>query len=143
MKTFSKEKLILEHYVMAAEEVMGEVTVRVWKPKTMGDLSAIDMRSEMQSHRHLVDYAKGVFWGTGNPDYGDWDAQLVYCADPHRKVVDIYICALLIRPYSEEALNHYGERMGLSVWKRLLLMWDSRQFDAEGGYKPLNKSLEK
>jgi hypothetical protein len=33
--------------------------------------------------------------------------------------------------------------MGLSVWKRLLLMWDSRQFDAEGGYKPLNKSLEK
>jgi len=50
---------------------------------------------------------------------------------------------LLIRPYSEEALNHYGERMGLSVWKRLLLMWDSRQFDAEGGYKPLNKSLEK
>jgi len=42
---------------------------------------------------------------------------------------------LLIRPYSEEALNHYGERMGLSVWKRLLLMWDSRQFDAEGGYK--------
>ena len=33
MKTFSKEKLILEHYVKAAEEVMDEVTVRVWKPK--------------------------------------------------------------------------------------------------------------
>ena len=41
MKTFSKEMLILEHYVKAAEEVMDGCTVRVWKPKTMGDLSAI------------------------------------------------------------------------------------------------------
>ena len=40
MKTFSKEKLILEHYVKTAEEVMGEVTVRVWKPKTMQKLPA-------------------------------------------------------------------------------------------------------
>ena len=50
--------------------------------------------------------------------------------------VDIYICALLIRPFSEEARIHYDVRMGLSVWKRLLLMWDSRNFDVEGGYKP-------
>ncbi len=131
MKTFSKEKLILEHYVKAAEEVMGDVTVRVWKPKTMGDLSAIDLHSEMQSLRRQVYGLSEVYWGTGNPDYGDWDAQMVYCADPHHMTVDIYICALLIRPFSEEAFNHYGERMGLSVWKRLLLMWDSRNFDAD------------
>ena len=131
MKTFSKEKLILEHYVKTAEEVMGEVTVRVWKPKTMGDLSAIDLHSEMLSLRRQVYGLSEVYWGTGNPDYGDWDAQMVYCADPHHMTVDIYICALLIRPFSEEAFNHYGERMGLSVWKRLLLMWDSRNFDAD------------
>ena len=131
MKTFSKEKLILEHYVKAAEEVMDEVTVRVWKPKTMGDLSAIDLHSEMLSLRRQVYGLSEVYWGTGNPDYGDWDAQMVYCADPHHMTVDIYICALLIRPFSEEAFNHYGERMGLSVWKRLLLMWDSRNFDAD------------
>ena len=35
------------------------------------------------------------------------------------------------------------ERIGLDVWERMLLMWDSHNFDAEGGYKPLNKSLEK
>ena len=131
MKTFSKEKLILEHYVKATEEVMDEVTVRVWKPKTMGDLSAIDLHSEMLSLRRQVYGLSEVYWGTGNPDYGDWDAQMVYCADPHHMTVDIYICALLIRPFSEEAFNHYGERMGLSVWKRLLLMWDSRNFDAD------------
>ena len=44
MKTFSKEKLILEHYVKTAEEVMDEVTVRVWKPKTMQKLPAVCMR---------------------------------------------------------------------------------------------------
>ena len=136
MKTFSKEKLILEHYVKAAEEVMGEVTVRVWKPKTMGDLSAIDLHSEMLSLSHHVYGLSEVYWGTGNPDFRYWDAQIVYCADPHQMTVDIYICALLIRPYSEEAFNHYDESMGLEVWKRLLLMWDSRNFDAEGGYKP-------
>ena len=136
MKTFSKEKLILEHYVKAAEEVMDEVTVRVWKPKTMQKLPAVCMRGVMQSHRRSALSARDIYWGTGNPDYGYWDAQIVYCANRLQMTVDIYICALLIRPYSEEAFNHYDERMGLEVWKRLLLMWDSRNFDAEGGYKP-------
>ena len=136
MKTFSKEMLILEHYVKTAEEVMGEVTVRVWKPKTMQKLPATEMRSEMLSLSHHVYGLSEVYWGTGNPDFRYWDAQIVYCADPHQMTVDIYICALLIRPYSEEAFNHYDERMGLEVWKRLLLMWDSRNFDAECGYKP-------
>ena len=135
MKTFSKEKLLLEHYVKTAEEVMDDVTVRVWKPKTMQKLPAAYMRALMESHRQSALSARDIYWGTGNPDYGYWDAQIVYCANRRQMTVDIYICALLIRPYSEEAFNHYDERMGLEVWKRLLLMWDSRNFDVEGGYK--------
>ena len=136
MKTFSKEKLLLEHYVKTAEEVMDDVTVRVWKPKTMQKLPAAYMRALMESHRQSAYSARGIYWGTSNPDYGFWDAQIVFCADHQHMTVDIYICALLIRPFSEEARIHYDVRMGLSVWKRLLLMWDSRNFDAEGGYKP-------
>ena len=71
MKTFSKEKLLLEHYVKTAEEVMDEVTVRVWKPKTMQKLPAVCMRGVMQSHRRSVLSARDIYWGTGNPDYGD------------------------------------------------------------------------
>ena len=61
MKTFSKEKLILEHYVKAAEEVMDEVTVRVWKPKTMQKLPAVCMRGVMQSHRRSALSARDIY----------------------------------------------------------------------------------
>ena len=71
MKTFSKEKLLLEHYVKTAEEVMDDVTVRVWKPKTMQKLPAAYMRALMESHRQSAYSARGIYWGTGNPDYGD------------------------------------------------------------------------
>ena len=138
MKKLSRKWLILEHYVQTAEVMMDGCTVRVWKPKTMGKLPAIEMLGLMRGHSRRFDTYSGgsVVWGTAHPDFGYWDSQIVCCEDPHRKVVDIYICALLIRPFSEEARKHYAERSGLEAWDRMLLMWDSRQFDAEGGYKP-------
>ena len=138
MKKLSRKWLILEHYVQTAEVMMDGCTVRVWKPKTMGKLPAINMLDLMKAHRRSFDsYSEGsVVWGTAHPDFGYWDAQVVCCEDPHRKVVDIYICALLMRPFSEEARKHYQDRSGLEAWDRMLLMWDSRQFDAEGGFKP-------
>lgn len=136
MKKLSKKWLILEHYIRTAEIEMNGVIVRVWKPRFMGKLPAIGMRDIMvQAYKAYDIYAHNkVLWGTRHPDYGFWDAQIAICADPHRKCVDVYICALLIRPFSEEAHLHYAERSGLEPMDRLVLMWDSRQFDADGGY---------
>ena len=136
MKKLSRKWLILEHYIRTAEEVMEDVTVRVWKPKTMDRLPAHDMRSVMRHYRFDFGlyHDDKVHWTTGNPDTGLYDAQTVVCSDPHRKCVDIYVCSLLMRPFSREAYQHYEERMSLPFMDRLLLMWDSRQFDREGGY---------
>ena len=137
MKKLSKKWLILEHYVKTAEIDKYGVAVRVWKPRFMGKLPAIGMREIMdQAYKTYDLYARDnkVFWDTRHPDYGYWDAQIAIYADPHRKCVDVFFCALLIRPFSEEARQHYEERSGLEPMDRLVLMWDSRQFDADGGY---------
>lgn len=151
MKQLKRKDLILEHYTLAMEATVNdkvtddEITVRVWKPRHMGKLPAYQMKTVMENAaRRLCEYAVvkyvncpkdgGACWITGNPDYGAWDAQVVKRMDYRRRKVDIYICSLLVRPFSEEARMHYEQRMGLNPWDRLLLMWDSRQFDVDGGY---------
>lgn len=135
MKKLSRKWLILEHYVQTAELVMEDTTVRLWKPKTMGKLPAHGMKGMMESYFQRFHYPNSkAEWSRGNPDWGLWDAQVAIYKDPHRKSLDIYICSFLMRPFSEEAYNHYEERSGLEPMDRLLLMWDSRQFDAEGNY---------
>jgi hypothetical protein len=65
-----------------------------------------------------------------------WDAQTVYHYDPRNKAFNIYIAAILVRPFSREAYDTYC-RMHESiddVNQRLMLMWDSREFDRIGGY---------
>ena len=133
MKKLSRKSLILEHYVQTAELVVDSITVKLWKPKTMRKLPAWHMQTIMRCYSNMH-VRTNACWSTGNYDAGLFDAQLTIYQDPHRKVTDIYICSLLMRPFSIEAQEHYGERMGLEPMDRLLLMWDSRQFDEEGGY---------
>ena len=68
----------------------------------------------------------------GNPDYGMWDAQTVYHYDPRGKAFNIYIRAILVRPFSREAYETYC-RMHESiddVNQRLMLMWDRASLTA-------------
>ena len=137
MKKLSKKWLILDHYIQTAEIEINGITVRIWKPRFMGKLPAIGMREiMMDAYKNYDLYERNhkVIWGTRHPDYGYWDAQIATCIDPHRKCADVYFCALLIRPFSEEARQYYEERSGLEAMDRLVLMWDSRQYDADGGY---------
>ena len=151
MKQLKRKDLILEHYVPAMKATVidnvteKEITVRVWKPKTMGKLPAYDMLTMMRYEaERLYQYSNpkdfigpkegGAVWKTGNPDYGAYDMQTVIRMDYKKQQVDIYVCALLMRPFSREAEDYYGRRMGFDVWDRMLLMWDSRQFDEENGY---------
>lgn len=136
MKKLSRKSLILEHYIQTAELVNDSTTVKLWKPKTMGKLPARYMRHVMMHYGWCRDIKAS--WTTGNYDAHLYDIQLAIFKDPHRKVVDIYICSLIMRPFSQEASDFYEVRMGLEPMDRLLLMWDSRQFDKEGGYTPSN-----
>lgn len=141
MKKLSSKWLVLEHYQQAIEAEIDGVTVKVWKPSTMGLLPAYEMFSVLRKYADnfhellLLDDLKSSKWFTGNPDYGCWDAQLALRYDPRRMVVDVYVCALLCRPYSREARAFYERRCGLSPLERLRLMWDSRDFDEAANHE--------
>lgn len=49
--------------------------------------------------------------------------------------LDIYFAALLIRPFSRQAHEWYeAHSLTSDAVSRLMLMWDSREFDSNGGY---------
>lgn len=131
---------ILEHYQKVHELVVDGITVRVWKPRTMQQLPAhcmlkwIKYRAE-DAARHMILEQKN-HWYLGNPDYGLWDAQIVYHTDPRHKTFDIYVAAIIVRPYSREAYDFYCERHTeiTDVNQRLMLMFDSREYDRIHGF---------
>lgn len=141
MKKIKMKDTILSHYQKVHELEMDGYTVRVFKPRTMQQLPAHGMlewirhRSE-DAIRYMVMELKND-WHLGNPDYGLWDAQVVYHADPRNKSFNIYIAAILVRPYSREAYETYcGFDAAYidDVNQRLMLMWDSREYDRIHGY---------
>ena len=140
MKKIKMKDIILSHYQKVHELEMDGYTVRVFKPQTMQQLPAHDMLSWI---KHRAEDAIGYMiteqkadWRLGNPDYGLWDAQTVYHYDPRGKAFNIYIAAILVRPFSREAYKHYSETHDNidDINQRLMLMFDSREFDRIGGY---------
>ena len=131
--------IILNHYQKVHELEMDGMTVRVFKPRTMQQLPAHKMLSVIKSY--VRDASEWFLWNEkatwlyGNPDYGMWDALIVRYIDPRRKTLDIYIAAILVRPFSREAYDWYERHhVGFELIERLMLMWDSREFDRIGGY---------
>ena len=140
MKKIKMKDTILSHYQKVHELEMDGFTVRVFKPHTMQHLPAHQMlewikyRAKEAIHYMIMELKAD--WRLGNPDYGLWDAQTVYHYDPRGKAFNIYIAAILVRPFSREAYDTYC-RMHESiddVNQRLMLMFDSREFDRIGGY---------
>lgn len=142
MKKIKMKDTILSHYQKVHELEMDGFTVIVFKPRTMQQLPAHEMLSWIKSiAKDAIRYMEWepeakADWRLGNPDYGLWDAQTVYHYDPSHKAFNIYIAAILVRPFSREAYETYC-RMHESiddVNQRLMLMWDSREFDRIGGF---------
>ena len=135
MKKIKMKDTILEHYQKVHELELDGVTVRVWKPRTMQQLPAYKMLGWIKNRAE--DAIKDMYierksrWTLGNPDYGLWDAQTVYHADPYQDTFDIYIAAILVRPFSRESYDFYCSCHGEidDVNQRLMLMFDSREFD--------------
>ena len=140
MKKIKMKDTILSHYQKVHELVVDGVTVRVWKPRTMQHLPAYCMLKWIKDRAE--DAIKDMYierknrWLLGNPDYGLWDAQTVYHSDPHHDTFDIYIAAILVRPFSREAYDFYCSRHAEidDSYHRLMLMWDSREFDRIHGH---------
>ena len=134
------KETILNHYQKVHELEMDGVTVRVFKPRTMQQLPAHNMLYWIKQRAgDAVDWMmteNTTHWGLGNPDYGLWDAQVVYHYDPRGKAFNIYIAALLVRPFSREAYDTYcrAHESIDDVNQRLMLMWDSREYDRIHGY---------
>lgn len=135
MSKIKMKDTILEHYQKVHELVVDGVTVRVWKPRTMQQLPAHCMLKWIKDRAE--DAIKDMYierknrWILGNPDYGLWDAQAVYHSDPHHDTFDIYIAAILVRPFSREAYDFYCSRHAEidDAYQRLMLMFDSREYD--------------
>ena len=131
---------ILEHYQKVHELEVDGVTVRVWKPRTMQQLPAHGMlewiKFRAREAKRYIAFEQKNDWSMGNPDYGMWDAQTVYHTDPRHKTFDIYIAAIIVRPYSREAFDFYCNRHTEieDINQRLMLMWDSREYDRIHGF---------
>ena len=131
---------ILSHYQKVHELEMDGYTVRVFKPRTMQQLPAYRMLSWVKSRAEdailYMRTEQKAEWRLGNPDYGLWDALTAYHYDPRNKTFNIYITAILVRPFSREAYETYcRQHEGIDdVNQRLMLMFDSREFDRIGGF---------
>ena len=132
--------IILEHYQKVHELEVDGLTVRVWKPRTMQQLPAHDMLTWIkyragEAAKYMAIEQKNS-WSLGNPDYGMWDAQVVYHTDTRHKAFDIYVAAILVRPFSREAYGYYCKRHEevTDVYQRMMLMWDSREYDRIHGF---------
>lgn len=141
MKKIKMKDTILSHYQKVHELEMDGFAVRVFKPYTMQQLPSFQMLEWMKHRAHeAIRYMimeQKAEWGMGNPDYGMWDAQVVYHYDPRGKAFNIYIAAILVRPFSREAYETYQNFDAAyidDVNQRLMLMWDSREYDRIGGY---------
>ena len=140
MKKIKMKDTILSHYQKVHEIEMDGFTVRVFKPRTMQKLPAHKMLHWIKSRaedaiRYLKEEQKAD-WRMGNPDYGLWDAQTVYHYNPSHKTLDIYFAAILVRPFSREAYVTYCRQHESidDVNQRLMLMFDSREYDRIHGY---------
>lgn len=140
MTKIKMKDTILEHYQKVHELEVDGVTVRVWKPRTMQQLPAYCMlkwiRHRAEDAAMYIASEQKNDWYLGNPDYGLWDAQTVYHTDPRHKTFDIYIAAIIVRPYSREAYDFYCQRHAEieDVNQRLMLMFDSREYDRIHGF---------
>ena len=140
MKKIKMKDTILSHYQKVHELEMDGFTVRVFKPRTMQKLPAHEMLACIKSRaKDAILYMKTeqkADWQLGNPDYGLWDALTAYHYDPSHKTFNIYIAAILVRPFSREAYETYcrtHESIN-DVNHRLMLMFDSREFDRIHGH---------
>lgn len=135
------KQILSDYYELVATKGYGDRTLNVYKAKGMGELpkSLLDDYAKPECLCGSRPF-KGLRYSTGNPDWGEWDAQVVLVS--HGSVVDLYVCAILARPFSEEARQKYESMMGQLPQKRVALLWDSRDYDEVHGFERVHGFVE-
>lgn len=126
----TKKDFLKETYEFVCSVNKDGNVVNVYKPKMMHDLPT-ELIEHCLSHGHHCEFCSKSSWFSGNPDYGSFDALLTY--HQHGKTVDCYVTAILVRPFSKDAYNAYGDiiekRFGATYTERLRAIFDSRVYD--------------
>jgi len=142
MNNQKREDIIKEHYKYVTHNSNGKVLVRIFKPYDMGDLPVDLIIVDAVTHRvHKGTPYQKEEWSCIDPNYGAcWAAHVVL----HRygMVCDYYVCALLIRPYSEEALNEFLSGDPMDETERLKEMFDSRILDQSVAHHQRKYTIE-
>lgn len=142
MKMTNKERRIIaancyKKILVRTYEEYGGTTVEVYVPLAGLDLPKYEMDSVLDLYAANT-YTRKLSkeresWYDGNPDYGYWDALVKKHYVPSENKVEVYFCALFVRPASKEAYDKYNELM-VGSRERLSMMWDSRLFDTVNGF---------
>ena len=126
------KEILAENYVKVATNESNGKVVNVYRAVCMKELPEYLVKEYASPEQLCAGLPfRGMRYVTANPDYGEFDAQVIMVR--HGYIVDLYVCAILVRPFSMEAFNEYGSIVGMEPCRRAALMWDSRVFDAEHG----------
>lgn len=127
----------VRNYVRQTDYVHRDWYVNVFRHKSIDELPPRYLRAMTETCVPMVDPETcrklGCrSWNLKNPDWGVWDMRMVLHCIPERKTCDIYVCHVLHRPFSGEALKAYNTMGFYNVRRRLATPWDSRAFDGDG-----------
>lgn len=101
------------------------MVLNVYRAMTMKSLpkSLTDYYNSRSKDNYSLPY-KGMRLETESVDFRDCEAQVLNVI--HGKIVDVYVCAILVRPFGKDARKEYDDMMGRKPSERIRLMWDSR-----------------
>ena len=122
------KQILKECYELVASKSCGKKRVHVYRATTMQDLPCGIVENYADPNQLCPDSPyKGLRLEETSRSCYEWDVQLVLGI--HGSIVDMYVCAILVRPCSKEAQRHYESLKGKKASDRIGLMWDSRNFD--------------
>ena len=132
------KQILNDCYEHVATKTCGSKVVNVYRATTMQELPKSLIEDYVDPLRLCPDKPfKGLRLNTASRGCAEWDAQVLLAV--HGSIVDMYVCAILVRPCTKEAEKYYNGMKGKKAHERAGMMWDSRNFDSE--LKPKRKRV--
>lgn len=132
------KQILNDCYEHVATICNGDKRVSVYRAATMQDLPEDLIENYADPDQLCPDKPyKGLRLEEASIGCMEWDAQVVLAV--HGSIVDMYVCAILVRPCTNEAEKYYNGMKGKKAHERAGMMWDSRNFDRE--VKPKKKRI--
>jgi len=130
------KSFVSENYEIVNTTTRRDRPVRIFKAKNMLPLPS-PVLEKVTRHCESVSLVRGPLYRNfafDNLDYGFFDMSVLYHArrDRGRDRLDVFICSVLIRPFSPSAEKYYvANCFPLSPLARLRVRFDSRVYDKD------------